>query len=124
MTNVHQIGRAGKAAKMGLATAFFNERNSSLARPLAELMQEANQEVPAWLSRYAACASYGGGRHHQSGGGGRFGDRDFHRDASLSRYKGVGDYYGGGSSGGGGYAAASLGHGGGCGSDGFTSAWD
>ncbi|KAL2501545.1 DEAD-box ATP-dependent RNA helicase 37 [Forsythia ovata] len=46
---VHRIGRTGRAGKTGLATAFFNENNSSLAKPLADLMQEANQEVPDWL---------------------------------------------------------------------------
>lgn len=47
---VHRIGRTGRAGKSGLATAFFNDNNSSMARPyLSDLMQEANQEVPAWL---------------------------------------------------------------------------
>ncbi|ONK65591.1 uncharacterized protein A4U43_C07F38660 [Asparagus officinalis] len=50
---VHRIGRTGRAGKSGLATAFFNEDNANLARPLAGLMQESNQEVPAWLARYA-----------------------------------------------------------------------
>ncbi|KAK6119925.1 hypothetical protein DH2020_046328 [Rehmannia glutinosa] len=59
---VHRIGRTGRAGKTGLATAFFNENNSSLARPLADLMQEANQEVPAWLSRFAAQSSFGRNR--------------------------------------------------------------
>ncbi|KAM7271512.1 hypothetical protein ACFE04_030726 [Oxalis oulophora] len=68
---VHRIGRTGRAGKSGLATAFFNENNSSLARSLAELMQEANQEVPDWLTRFAARASYGGGKNRR----GRFGAR-------------------------------------------------
>ncbi|KAE8664432.1 DEAD-box ATP-dependent RNA helicase 37 [Hibiscus syriacus] len=55
---VHRIGRTGRAGKTGLATAFFNESNMTLARPLAELMQEANQEVPAWLTHYASRAPY------------------------------------------------------------------
>ncbi|KAJ1263400.1 hypothetical protein BS78_09G181900 [Paspalum vaginatum] len=38
---VHRFGRTGRAGKSGLATAFFNESNISLARPLSELMQEA-----------------------------------------------------------------------------------
>ncbi|XP_072972305.1 DEAD-box ATP-dependent RNA helicase 52B-like isoform X1 [Typha angustifolia] len=122
---VHRIGRTGRAGKTGLATAFFNENNSSLARLLAELMQESNQEVPAWLSRYAARSSYGGGgRNRRSGGGGRFGGRDFRRDSSFSRGSGGSDYYGTGSSGGGGYGAASPGYGSGYGGSGFTSAWD
>lgn len=125
---VHRIGRTGRAGKSGLATAFFNEHNSSMARSLAELMQEANQEVPAWLSRYAARSSYGGGRSRRSGGG-RFGGRDFRRDGSFNR--GGSDYYGGGGSnsvgyGGssGGYGGSSGGYGGGGYGPGVTSAWD
>ncbi|KAL9258993.1 DEAD-box ATP-dependent RNA helicase 37-like protein [Drosera capensis] len=113
---VHRIGRTGRAGKTGLATAFFNEGNMSMARSLAELMQESNQEVPDWLARYASRPSYGGGgRNRRSGGGGRFGGRDFRRDNtfnySYSRGAGGGggsDYHGGNSyiapSYGGGYA--------------------
>lgn len=127
---VHRIGRTGRAGKTGLATAFFNENNSSLARSLAELMQEANQEVPAWLSRYAARSSYGGGGRNRRSGGGRFGGRDFRRDGSFNR--GGSDYYGGGGSNSGGYGGSSGGYGGssgggyggGYGGPGGTSAWD
>lgn len=125
---VHRIGRTGRAGKTGLATAFFNENNTSLAKSLAELMQESNQEVPAWLTRYAARASYGG-RNRRSGGGGRFGGRDFRRDSNFSRGGGGGgtsDYYGGGGGNTGGYGA-SGGYGGGgaaYGGPGVTSAWD
>ncbi|XAR68630.1 RNA helicase [Bertholletia excelsa] len=109
---VHRIGRTGRAGKTGLATAFFNENNLSLARPLADLMQEANQEVPAWLTRYASRASYGGGKNRRPG---RFGGRDFRRDGgSYNRGGGGMDYYGGSSSGG---------YGGGYG-PGVSSAWD
>ncbi|XP_051143287.1 DEAD-box ATP-dependent RNA helicase 37-like [Andrographis paniculata] len=98
---VHRIGRTGRAGKTGLATAFFNENNASLARPLAELMQESNQEVPAWLGRYAVRSSHG--KNRRGGGGGRFGGRDFRKE-SFSRGGGV-DYYSsntyGGSGGGG-----------------------
>ncbi|KAL7613536.1 hypothetical protein Lser_V15G06486 [Lactuca serriola] len=110
---VHRIGRTGRAGKTGLATAFFNENNMSLAKPLADLMQEANQEVPQWLTRYASRAAYGGGKGRRSGG--RFGGRDFRKENSFNRGVGGGmDYYGGG---GGGY-------GGGYGGAGAPSAWD
>ncbi|PPS07595.1 hypothetical protein GOBAR_AA13067 [Gossypium barbadense] len=113
---VHRIGRTGRAGKTGLATAFFNESNLSLARPLAELMQEASQEVPAWLTHYASRAPYGGNKNRRSGG--RFGGSDFRREESIGKNL---DYYSGGNSGnaygglvdiGGGYAP------------GVTSAWD
>ncbi|RDX62632.1 DEAD-box ATP-dependent RNA helicase 52, partial [Mucuna pruriens] len=107
---VHRIGRTGRAGKKGLATAFFNDNNSSLARALADLMQEANQEVPAWLSRYAARSSFGG-RNRRSGG--RFGSRDFRRDGSSGR--GGSDYHGGGNSNAGGYGGGSGGYSGGYG---------
>ncbi|KAI4317498.1 hypothetical protein L6164_025362 [Bauhinia variegata] len=115
---VHRIGRTGRAGKTGLATAFFNDNNASLARALAELMQEANQEVPVWLSRYAARTSFGG-RNRRSGGG-RFGGRDFRREGSFNRGGGS-DYYSAGNSSGG--YGASGGYAGGYG-PGVTSAWD
>ncbi|KAE9604838.1 hypothetical protein Lal_00010954 [Lupinus albus] len=118
---VHRIGRTGRAGKKGLATAFFNDNNANLARSLADLMQEANQEVPVWLSRYAARSSFGGGRNRRSGGGDRFGGRDFRREGSFSRGGGS-DYHSAGNSGGG--YGASGGYTGGYGGSGVTSAWD
>ncbi|XP_050229711.1 DEAD-box ATP-dependent RNA helicase 37-like [Mercurialis annua] len=108
---VHRIGRTGRAGKSGLATAFFNENNLSMARPMSDLMQEANQEVPAWLTRYASRVSFGGGKNRRTGGG-RFGGRDFRKD------------YGGNSGGGGGgYGSAGY-NGGGYGGGNVASAWD
>ncbi|KAJ3687229.1 hypothetical protein LUZ61_016393 [Rhynchospora tenuis] len=128
---VHRIGRTGRAGKSGLATAFFNEGNSNIARSLSELMQEANQEVPPWLARYAARSSYssGGSRNRRSGGP-RFGGRDFRQQGSFSRGGGGGggDYggYGGSGYGSGGYGGGSYGggYGGGGNSQPATSAWD
>ncbi|XP_019155382.1 PREDICTED: DEAD-box ATP-dependent RNA helicase 37-like [Ipomoea nil] len=116
---VHRIGRTGRAGKTGLATAFFNEGNSSLARSLADLMQEANQEVPAWLSRYAARSSHGGKSRR---GAGRFGGRDFRRDSSSSFNRGNPDYYSGGNTGGG-YSGFGGGYNPSYGA-GVASAWD
>lgn len=117
---VHRIGRTGRAGKTGLATAFFNENNMSLAKPLADLMQEANQEVPQWLTRYASRAAYGGGGGKNRRSGGRFGGRDFRKENSFNRGGNGGgmDYYGGG---GGGYSGYG---GGGYGGAGAPSAWD
>ncbi|GFY99773.1 P-loop containing nucleoside triphosphate hydrolases superfamily protein [Actinidia rufa] len=71
---VHRIGRTGRAGKSGLATAFFNDKNTSLAKALLELMQEAKQEIPPWLNQCAetssAWGSSGRGRRY---GGSRFG---------------------------------------------------
>ncbi|PIN24344.1 ATP-dependent RNA helicase [Handroanthus impetiginosus] len=50
---VHRIGRTGRAGKSGLATAFFSDKNVPLAKPLVQLMLEANQQVPTWLTQYA-----------------------------------------------------------------------
>ncbi|KAE8668443.1 DEAD-box ATP-dependent RNA helicase 37 [Hibiscus syriacus] len=116
---VHRIGRTGRAGKSGLATAFFNEGNLSMARPLAELMQEANQEVPAWLTRYASWAPYGGSKNRRSGGG-SFGGRDFRRESIFGKNL---DYYGGGGNSDSAAYGVPSNYGGGY-APGVTSAWD
>jgi ATP-dependent RNA helicase DDX3X len=120
---VHRIGRTGRAGKSGLATAFFNDGNITLARPLCELMQEANQEVPQWLEQCAVRSSYGrgGGRNHRSGGA-RFGGRDFRRDRDFRG--GGGGSHGGGYGGSGGGYGRGGGYGGGYGGGSATSSWD
>ena len=45
---VHRIGRTGRAGKKGLATAFFSDKDSSLARGLAELLSVSLQQVPLY----------------------------------------------------------------------------
>lgn len=65
---VHRIGRTGRAGKSGLATAFFSEKNSPIAKALVELMQEAKQEVPTWLAEYGQRpCDYGGGPSRHGG---------------------------------------------------------
>lgn len=74
---VHRIGRTGRAGKRGLAIGFINERCRYCVE-LAELLRNAKQEVPDWLSQLAR-ESYGsGGKGGKSKGGGRgtFGGQD------------------------------------------------
>ncbi|KAA8523029.1 hypothetical protein F0562_009452 [Nyssa sinensis] len=85
---VHRIGRTGRAGNTGLATAFFSDKNMPLAKALVELMQEAKQEVPPWLSQYATTSSYGGRRAHRNGIS-KFGGHDFRNSA---QFRG-GNYY-------------------------------
>ncbi|KAG6388314.1 hypothetical protein SASPL_153516 [Salvia splendens] len=59
---VHRIGRTGRAGKSGLATAFFNDKNLPIAKGLVELMQEASQQVPTWLTEYAQRSCEGSNR--------------------------------------------------------------
>ncbi|KAH9616000.1 hypothetical protein KSS87_020874 [Heliosperma pusillum] len=75
---VHRIGRTGRAGKSGIATALFCEKDRPISKALAEIMKEANQAVPSWLTEYARSASsygYGGGRRNNRGG--NFGGHDY-----------------------------------------------
>ncbi|XWS72907.1 hypothetical protein CRYUN_Cryun02cG0079700 [Craigia yunnanensis] len=75
---VHRIGRTGRAGKCGLATALFSDKNLPLAKSLSELMKEAKQEVPSWLSQYAEDSSFSGdGRTKHAVG--NFGGYDFRK---------------------------------------------
>ncbi|KAK7330122.1 hypothetical protein VNO77_24308 [Canavalia gladiata] len=76
---VHRIGRTGRAGKSGLATAFFSNKNIPLAKALVGLLQEANQEVPSWLSQYAEEGSSFSGRSQapRRYSSGNYGGRDF-----------------------------------------------
>ncbi|CAG5017674.1 unnamed protein product [Parnassius apollo] len=110
---VHRIGRTGRMGNLGVATSFFNDSNRGLARDLVELLVEAKQDVPNWLTSTAADGRLGGGgrRAGSRSGGGRsggsaFGARDFRtqprqpqRSAGPSM-GGSGFGYGGGSYGG------------------------
>ncbi|CAN7041307.1 unnamed protein product, partial [Brassica rapa subsp. trilocularis] len=56
------VGAKGNLGRFINNCRLTEKSNASLARQLAELMQEANQEVPDWLTRYASRASFGGGK--------------------------------------------------------------
>ncbi|KAI5640733.1 hypothetical protein M9H77_00463 [Catharanthus roseus] len=82
---VHRIGRTGRAGKSGLATAFFSDKNLPLASALIELMQEAKQEIPSWLSQYAD-TSYSSGITPRANrySGIKFGGHDYRKAAAAA----------------------------------------
>ena len=90
---VHRIGRTGRAGKSGLATAFFNGKNSSIAKALSELMKEAHQESPNWLAQYVDGSSFGGGRRY---GSSKFGGRDYRSSGNGNAYAAEDNFYSGG----------------------------
>ncbi|XP_023739136.1 DEAD-box ATP-dependent RNA helicase 37 [Lactuca sativa] len=102
---VHRIGRTGRAGKSGLATAFFNSKNSVIAKSLSDLMKESHQEAPNWLDEYASSYSSSSDRRY---GSGKFGARDFRSGNGNGNSYGE-SYYGGngnGNSYGGGYGGS------------------
>ena len=55
---VHRIGRTGRAGKKGLATAFFADKDSGLARGLAELLSVSNAAQSSMSLHDSVCQSY------------------------------------------------------------------
>jgi len=49
---VHRIGRTGRAGIQGKSYSLFTEKDRKVAAPLIKLLQQANQEVPNFLSAY------------------------------------------------------------------------
>uniref|UniRef100_A0A7E4W8J7 Propionyl-CoA carboxylase alpha chain, mitochondrial n=1 Tax=Panagrellus redivivus TaxID=6233 RepID=A0A7E4W8J7_PANRE len=75
---VHRIGRTGRAGNVGFAKSFINDKNRNIARELAEILVESNQELPDWFEKFVnETQRYGvrGGRG-RSGNNARFGGRD------------------------------------------------
>ncbi|CDW56616.1 atp dependent rna helicase pl10; atp dependent rn a helicase ddx3x; atp dependent rna helicase an3 [Trichuris trichiura] len=85
---VHRIGRTGRVGNVGLATSFFNHKNRNVARDLAELIVEANQDLPDWLERLAR------ENPRVQPFGSNFGGRDF-RDQYRSGGGSNSNHYGG-----------------------------
>ncbi|KAM6979387.1 DEAD-box helicase 3 X-linked a isoform 8-T8 [Tautogolabrus adspersus] len=75
---VHRIGRTGRVGNLGLATSFFNDKNSNITKDLLDILVEAKQEVPSWLESLAyehQHKSNTRGRSKRFSGG--FGARDY-----------------------------------------------
>lgn len=93
---VHRIGRTGRVGHTGVAVSFLNESNRQIAKDLAILLEENEQELPGWLQQMSGEGGFGGrGRGRGRGrGGNSFGGRDYRKDPEHAG--------GGGASGGGG----------------------
>uniref|UniRef100_H2UFU3 RNA helicase n=1 Tax=Takifugu rubripes TaxID=31033 RepID=H2UFU3_TAKRU len=75
---VHRIGRTGRVGNLGLATSFFNDKNSNITKDLLDLLVEAKQGIPTWLESLAyehQHKSNTRGRSKRFSGG--FGARDY-----------------------------------------------
>uniref|UniRef100_A0AAR2LT85 RNA helicase n=1 Tax=Pygocentrus nattereri TaxID=42514 RepID=A0AAR2LT85_PYGNA len=88
---VHRIGRTGRVGNLGLATSFFNDKNSNITKDLLDILVEAKQEVPSWLESLAyehQHKSSSRGRSKRFSGG--FGARDYRQTSSNSSSGGFG----------------------------------
>ncbi|XP_067108035.1 ATP-dependent RNA helicase DDX3X-like isoform X3 [Osmerus mordax] len=93
---VHRIGRTGRVGNLGLATSFFNDKNSNITKDLLDILVEAKQEVPTWLESLAyehQHKSTTRGRGKRFSGG--FGARDYRQTPG-----GAANSFGGGGRGG------------------------
>lgn len=102
---VHRIGRTGRVGNVGNALSFMNSKNRNIAKELADLLIENDQNCPPWLEQmhYGSGGYSTGGRGRGKGRGRDFGARDYRQDRG-----------GGGSrSGGGGWGSGGGHHGGG-----------
>ncbi|XP_033934915.1 ATP-dependent RNA helicase DDX3X-like isoform X1 [Pseudochaenichthys georgianus] len=126
---VHRIGRTGRVGNLGLATSFFNDKNSNITKDLLDILVEAKQEVPSWLESLAyehQHKSTTRGRSKRFAGG--FGARDYRQTpgggpSSFTtprggRSAGGGRGFGGGGGGFGGGGGGGFYGGGGGGNDG------
>jgi ATP-dependent RNA helicase DDX3X len=49
---IHRIGRTGRIGNEGLASSFFNERDSGIGPELVKVLIETGQNVPKFLAEY------------------------------------------------------------------------
>ncbi|XP_035605218.2 ATP-dependent RNA helicase DDX3X-like isoform X3 [Oncorhynchus keta] len=107
---VHRIGRTGRVGNLGLATSFFNDKNSNITKDLLDILVEAKQEVPSWLeslgyeNQHKGTTGRGRSKRFSSGG---FGARDYRQTPGGGGFGGggrggprTGGHGGGGSRGG------------------------
>ncbi|XP_029980644.1 DEAD-box helicase 3 X-linked a isoform X2 [Sphaeramia orbicularis] len=84
---VHRIGRTGRVGNLGLATSFFNDKNSNITKDLLDILVEAKQEVPSWLESLAyehQHKSSNRGRSKRFSGG--FGARDYRQTSGSGNF--------------------------------------
>ncbi|KAJ9592681.1 hypothetical protein L9F63_015653 [Diploptera punctata] len=72
---VHRIGRTGRVGNRGKATSFYDpEFDTPLARDLVKILQQAGQQIPAWLEKDAVNNTSSSFTRT-----GRFGGKDFRK---------------------------------------------
>ncbi|KAM9485005.1 putative ATP-dependent RNA helicase Pl10 isoform 11-T15 [Salvelinus alpinus] len=129
---VHRIGRTGRVGNLGLATSFFNDKNSNITKDLLDILVEAKQEVPSWLeslgyenqhkgntgrgrSKRFSSSGFGARDYRQTPGGGGFGGGGGRGGPRTGGYGGGGSrggFGGGGFGGGNSYGGNDAGYGG------------
>jgi ATP-dependent RNA helicase DDX3X len=68
---VSLVQRSISSLCSGLATSFFNDKNRNIANDLANLIVEAQQELPGWLEQIAqqgTSGMYSSSRMNRSAG--------------------------------------------------------
>ena len=64
---IHRIGRTGRAGAKGVAVTFMSPADGRQARPLIQILRDANQVIPPALESLSTSGGGGGGK----GGGGK-----------------------------------------------------
>jgi len=81
---VHRIGRTGRVGNVGNALSLMNEKNRNIAKELAELLSEGQQDVPHWMGHTSYSNRGGKGGRGGGRGGQKFGAKDYRREESSA----------------------------------------